>query len=131
TLSLVGYVPLWSTTATRLWAEHRAIYAALEAGDNELAARMVAEHIEGHYLEAGVDPDRKQRSSGSVFVQPEADADGEVHPLEPSSTLAHSVADTKERDADMPDSAPEVAETLNSMEPADEAGAHGGSSRAQ
>ena len=131
TLSLVGYVPLWSTTATRLCAEHRAIYAALEAGDNELAARMVAEHIEGHYLEAGVDPDRKQRSSGSVFVQPEADADGEVHPLEPSSTLAHSVADTKERDADMPDSAPEVAETLNSMEPADESGAHGGSSRAQ
>ncbi|OAX62543.1 hypothetical protein A5N15_04555 [Rothia kristinae] len=106
TMSLVGYVPLWSATATRLRAEHRAIVAALEAGDNELAARMVAEHIEGHYLEAGVDPDRKQRSSASVFMQPQTDEEGKVQPRENASTLAGSVADSRDSDADLPDSAP-------------------------
>lgn len=116
TLSLVGYVPLWSTTATRLCAEHRAIYAAIESGDNELAARMVAEHIEGHYLEAGVDPERKQRSSATVFVQPELGEDGEVPPLAPTSKLADDVADNKSRDADLPDAAPGARDSMHDLE---------------
>ncbi|MCP3425030.1 FCD domain-containing protein [Rothia sp. AR01] len=117
TMSLVGYVPLWSATATRLRAEHRAIYAAIESGDNELAARMVAEHIEGHYLEAGVDPDRKRRSSASVFVQPETDAEGEVQPLTAASPLSSTVADSRASDADLPDSAPARREGLGSLRP--------------
>jgi GntR family transcriptional repressor for pyruvate dehydrogenase complex len=115
TMSLVGYVPLWSATATRLRAEHRAIYAAVESGDNELAARMVAEHIEGHYLEAGVDPDRKQRSSASVFVEPETDEEGEVRPLTASSPLSTTVADSRASDADLPDSAPAPREGLGTF----------------
>lgn len=115
TMSLVGYVPLWSSTATRLRAEHRAILAAIQAGDNELAARMVAEHIEGHYLEAGVDPDRNQRSSASVFVQPETDDEGNVQPRENASTLAETVADSREADTDLPDSAPAQDDGLASF----------------
>lgn len=121
TMSLVGYVPLWSATATRLRAEHRAIVAALEAGDNELAARMVAEHIEGHYLEAGVDPDRKQRSSASVFMQPQTDEEGKVKPRENASTLAGSVADSRDSDADLPDSAPAGEDGLESFRAEDDA----------
>ena len=114
TMSLVGYVPLWSNTATRLRAEHKAIYHAIEAGDRELAARMVAEHIEGHYLEAGVDPDRRQRSSASVFVQPETDESGQVTPRTGAS-LSEAAADSKQADADLPDCAPEQDEGLESV----------------
>lgn len=114
TMSLVGYVPLWSNTATRLRAEHKAIFHAIEAGDCELAARMVAEHIEGHYLEAGVDPDRKQRSSASVFVQPETDDAGRVTPRTGSS-LADTVADSKAVDDDLPDLAPAADEGLHAV----------------
>lgn len=56
TMALVGHVPLWSTTSSRIRAEHRAIVCALEAGDRTLAARLVAEHIAYQYEEAGVDP---------------------------------------------------------------------------
>ena len=58
TMALVGHVPLWSTTSSRIRAEHRAIVGALEAGDRTLAARLVREHIEYQYEEAGVDPER-------------------------------------------------------------------------
>lgn len=57
TMALVGHVPLWSTTSSRIRAEHRAIVGALEAGDRTLAARLVAEHIAYQYEEAGVDPE--------------------------------------------------------------------------
>lgn len=116
TMSLVGYVPLWTNTATRLRAEHRAIYEALASGDNELAARMVAEHIEGHYLEAGVDPDRKQRSSASVFVEPETDEAGNVLPLDSESRLAENVADSVRSDADLSDGAPGPDHGLTSVQ---------------
>lgn len=62
TLALVGHVPLWSTTSSRIRAEHRAIVGALEAGDHNLAARLVAEHITYQYEEAGVDPDDSRAS---------------------------------------------------------------------
>lgn len=71
TMALVGHVPLWSATSERLRAEHQAIYSAVEAGDRKLAARLVAEHIEYQYREAGVDPDQEQRSPGPA---PEAPA---------------------------------------------------------
>lgn len=102
-MSLVGYVPLWSATATRLRAEHRAIYAALEAGNNDLAARMVAEHIEGHYLEAGVDPDRQEREGASVFDAAGAEQDPETGEMASVSELSPRAAEGPSADRDHPE----------------------------
>lgn len=68
TMALVGHVPLWSATSSRIRAEHRAIVGALEAGDHGLAARLVTEHIEYQYREAGVDPDRHPRETAAEAV---------------------------------------------------------------
>ncbi|MDO4918318.1 FadR/GntR family transcriptional regulator [Kocuria sp.] len=76
TMALVGHVPLWSSTSSRIRAEHRAIVGALEAGDRTLAARLVREHIEYQYEEAGVDPDRvratphEPRGAGTAASSP-------------------------------------------------------------
>ncbi|MCT1591141.1 MULTISPECIES: FadR/GntR family transcriptional regulator [Kocuria] len=66
TMALVGHVPLWSKTVDRIRAEHQAIFSAVLAGDRNLAARLVEEHIEYQYVEAGVDPDRGTRGPESV-----------------------------------------------------------------
>lgn len=58
TMALVGHVPLWSTTSSRIRAEHRAICGALEAGDFHMASRLTVEHITYQYREAGFDLDR-------------------------------------------------------------------------
>ncbi|WP_264031034.1 FadR/GntR family transcriptional regulator [Cellulosimicrobium sp. SH8] len=47
-------LPSWDRTATRLRAEHRAVLAAVTAGDGERAAREVRAHIEGFYAETGL-----------------------------------------------------------------------------
>lgn len=56
-LTIMGRVPLWSSTSTRLRAEHQAIVAALRAGDNALAQTLVVTTIENQYAEAGIDLD--------------------------------------------------------------------------
>lgn len=58
-LSLMGRVPLWSSTAIRLKTEHQAIVAALKAGDNETARQLVVSSIEHQYAEAGIDLDEE------------------------------------------------------------------------
>ncbi|MDO5618544.1 FadR/GntR family transcriptional regulator [Kocuria sp.] len=70
TMALVGHVPLWSKTVDRIRAEHQAIFSAVLAGDNTLAARLVEEHIEYQYVEAGVDPDRAPRTDSQETVGP-------------------------------------------------------------
>lgn len=70
TMALVGHVPLWSKTVDRIRAEHQAIFSAVLAGDRNLAARLVEEHIEYQYVEAGVDPERGARGSESVSTGP-------------------------------------------------------------
>ncbi|MGN6240374.1 MAG: FadR/GntR family transcriptional regulator [Cellulosimicrobium cellulans] len=47
-------LPSWERTAARLRAEHRAVLAAVTAGDGERAAREVRAHIEGFYAETGL-----------------------------------------------------------------------------
>ncbi|SDT64749.1 FadR/GntR family transcriptional regulator [Jiangella sp. DSM 45060] len=42
-------VPDWTPVATMLRAQHRAVLAAVAEGDGDLAAQLVAEHIEGFY----------------------------------------------------------------------------------
>lgn len=42
-------VPDWDPVAELLRAQHRAVLAAVADGDGDLAARLVAEHIEGFY----------------------------------------------------------------------------------
>ena len=44
----------WPTTAARLCAEHRAIVDAVEGQDAATAERLMREHIEGFYREAGL-----------------------------------------------------------------------------
>jgi GntR family transcriptional repressor for pyruvate dehydrogenase complex len=48
-LRSASVLPDWSSMAKKLRREHRAILAAVHAGDGELAARRVARHIEGFY----------------------------------------------------------------------------------
>ncbi|HSL36291.1 MAG TPA: FCD domain-containing protein, partial [Arthrobacter sp.] len=56
---LTGNLPDWDATAARLRAEHRGILAAISNHDGGRAARLVEDHIEGYYAEAGVRPDAK------------------------------------------------------------------------
>ncbi|MGO4192793.1 FadR/GntR family transcriptional regulator [Arthrobacter sp. YAF17] len=56
---LTSNLPDWDATAARLRAEHRGILAAITSHDGGHAARLVADHIEGYYREAGVRPDAK------------------------------------------------------------------------
>lgn len=55
-------IPDWATTAARLRAEHRAIVAAVEAADADVARDLVERHITGYYTEAGL-PLQKEESS--------------------------------------------------------------------
>ena len=81
TMALVGHVPLWSATSSRIRAEHRAIVGALEAGDRGLAARLVTEHIEYQYREAGVDPDRHpRRAAGPPAREQDVPGDRQAAP---------------------------------------------------
>ncbi|MET0812073.1 MAG: FCD domain-containing protein [Microbacterium sp.] len=47
-------IPDWDATAARLRAEHRALLAAVDAGDSALARTLVHSHITGYYAEAGL-----------------------------------------------------------------------------
>jgi GntR family transcriptional regulator, transcriptional repressor for pyruvate dehydrogenase complex len=47
-------VPDWTTTATRLRAEHRRILDAVRAGDPVAAEREVRAHITGYYRDSGI-----------------------------------------------------------------------------
>lgn len=44
----------WHTTADGLRAEHRALVAAIDAGDAEAASRLVRAHITGYYRTTGL-----------------------------------------------------------------------------
>ena len=77
TMALVGHVPLWSTTSSRIRAEHRASVGALDAGDRTLAARLVREHIEYQYEEAGVDPDQARATAADPHALGDAAASPE------------------------------------------------------
>lgn len=46
----------WTATAERLRAEHRAIVAAVDAGDGPTARTLVHDHIARYYAEAGLAP---------------------------------------------------------------------------
>ncbi|MBD8079383.1 GntR family transcriptional regulator [Cellulosimicrobium arenosum] len=47
-------LPSWERTATRLRTEHRAVLAAVVAGEADAAERAVRTHIEGFYAETGL-----------------------------------------------------------------------------
>lgn len=47
-------LPAWGATADRLRLEHRAIVAAIEAGDSENAAARIHSHIEAYYVESNL-----------------------------------------------------------------------------
>jgi DNA-binding GntR family transcriptional regulator len=55
-------------TVERSVSEHLAILEAVEAGDAELAARLLADHIEV--------PQRELDGAAELFMEPEQDADG-------------------------------------------------------
>lgn len=94
TMALVGHVPLWSKTVDRIRAEHQAIFSAVLAGDTNLAARLVEEHIEYQYVEAGVDPERGTREppAESAGPMPGPTASGRVWASEQDEELSDPVA---------------------------------------
>ncbi|WP_314506222.1 FCD domain-containing protein [uncultured Microbacterium sp.] len=47
-------IPDWDATVTRLRSEHRAIVAAVDAGDAIAARTLIHDHITGYYAEAGL-----------------------------------------------------------------------------
>lgn len=47
----------WEAMAHRLRGEHRALVAAIDAGDADAARRLVHAHITGYYIAAGLTPD--------------------------------------------------------------------------
>lgn len=47
-------IPEWETTAARLRREHRALVAAIDAGDPVTARTLIHDHITGYYAEAGL-----------------------------------------------------------------------------
>ncbi|OKX85370.1 FadR/GntR family transcriptional regulator [Corynebacterium glutamicum] len=51
TVARARALPDWPATSARLQKEHRAILAALRAGESTLAATLIKEHIEGYYQE--------------------------------------------------------------------------------
>ncbi|MFW0178505.1 FadR/GntR family transcriptional regulator [Rothia sp. P7208] len=54
-LSIMGRVPLWSATATRLRAEYRALLEAIRYRDTTLAKQLLIANIERQYTEASLD----------------------------------------------------------------------------
>jgi GntR family transcriptional regulator, transcriptional repressor for pyruvate dehydrogenase complex len=53
-MAAVAGIADWPTMADRLRQEHQAVFAALVAGDGELAASRVTQHITGFYRDAAV-----------------------------------------------------------------------------
>ncbi len=51
---LTANLPDWDATADRLRGEHRSILAAINKNDGAAAAKLVADHIQGYYEEAGL-----------------------------------------------------------------------------
>ena len=61
----------WPVTSARLRAEHRAIVAAIEAGDSQAARTLVHSHIAGYYAETHLANHRPER-----LADDHTDADG-------------------------------------------------------
>lgn len=53
----VAVIPDWESMAARLRAEHRALVAAIEAGDVDAARARVHSHITGYYTSTGLTRD--------------------------------------------------------------------------
>jgi GntR family transcriptional repressor for pyruvate dehydrogenase complex len=51
---LTANLPDWDSTAARLRAEHRLILTAINKNDGATAAKLVTDHIQGYYEEAGL-----------------------------------------------------------------------------
>src|SRR5690606_2549778 len=47
----------WEAMTQRLRHEHRAIIAAIDAGESDAARTRIREHITGYYTAAGLTPD--------------------------------------------------------------------------
>ena len=69
---LVSQVPLWSTTASRLRMEYRAIVDAARSGDAALAQTLLKANLQERFAEAGhpVDFDTPAREAGRTNLEP-------------------------------------------------------------
>ncbi len=54
-LSLMGRLPLWSSTMTRIRVENRAIVDAVKDGDARTARELIAHQLQELYSEAGIE----------------------------------------------------------------------------
>ncbi|MEU4207025.1 FadR/GntR family transcriptional regulator [Rothia terrae] len=98
-MSLVGRGGLWSTTAARTRAQHKAIVDAIASGDNALASMLVTAHIREQYEEAGLDLDAPRipdtEHEPALEMTPVEDEDQDLIPenpdFEPSADLLNAL----------------------------------------
>lgn len=72
-LSLMGRLPLWSSTMTRIRVENRAIVDAVKDGDARTARELIAHQLQELYSEAGIELDQAANTPNGMPGDPSED----------------------------------------------------------
>lgn len=98
-LSLMGRLPLWSSTMTRIRVENRAIVDAVKDGDARTARELIAHQLQELYSEAGIELDQAANTPNGMPADPSED-DEEFQEEEYSEESTDS-SEEPESDADV------------------------------
>ena len=98
-LSLMGRLPLWSSTMTRIRVENRAIVDAVKDGDARTARELIAHQLQELYSEAGIELDQAANTPNGMPGDPSED-DEEFQEEEYSEESTDS-SEEPEADADV------------------------------
>ena len=98
-LSLMGRLPLWSSTMTRIRVENRAIVDAVKDGDARTARELIAHQLQELYSEAGIELDQAANTPNGMPGDPSED-DEEFQEEEYSEESTDS-SEEPESDADV------------------------------
>lgn len=98
-LSLMGRLPLWSSTMTRIRVENRAIVDAVKDGDARTARELIAHQLQELYSEAGIELDQAANTPNGMPGDPSED-DEEFQEEEYSEESTES-SEEPEADADV------------------------------
>lgn len=98
-LSLMGRLPLWSSTMTRIRVENRAIVDAVKDGDARTARELIAHQLQELYSEAGIELDQAANTPNGMPGEPSED-DEEFQEEEYSEESTDS-SEEPESDADV------------------------------
>lgn len=98
-LSLMGRLPLWSSTMTRIRVENRAIVDAVKDGDARTARELIAHQLQELYSEAGIELDQAANTPNGMPGDPSED--GEEFQEEEYSEESTESSEEPESDADV------------------------------